>query len=138
MARPKNTLKFTVEQVEAAIRSAAGLVTPAAKLLSQTTGTTCSPQTIRNYITRYKRLQDVIEEIREATLDLAETRVKGLLKKGDPKVCMWYLDRLGQSRGFGAKHELSGPQGSPLVSGVSIYLPAERDERALARERGAR
>lgn len=116
--------RFTVEQVEQALRKNLGLVAPTARALG------CSTQSVRNYLKRYKRLRDVCHEVREAMLDLAESRVAGAVQKGDMFTIRWYLDRLGHDRGYGqtlrATAEHTAADGS--TSSMTIYLPAERDE----------
>lgn len=61
--------KFTVAEVESALRRSGGFITHAARLLG------CHYHTILNYIDRYPELDDVREEIRETYKDTAESLI---------------------------------------------------------------
>lgn len=104
-----NTDKFTVEQVEEALRQGAGLKNGAAKILD------CSPSTITNYIKRYKKLKNVIEEAKEATLDMAEAQLINLIQDGDRTSIIFFLKTQGKDRGYVERQELTGSaDGDPI------------------------
>lgn len=94
MAAPK---MLSEAQIEAALRSHAGIMSFAAKAL----GVTRSAVHIR--VDRSPRLQAVAAEVRETILDAAEGNIAKAINKGDVQTSRWYAERLGQGRGYGNK-----------------------------------
>lgn len=104
-----NTPKYTVEQVEEALRLSAGLLYGAAEKLR------CAPSTVTNYVKRHKRLQRAIEEAKESTLDMAEAQLINLMQEGDRTAIIFYLKTQGKERGYIERQELTGAaDGDPI------------------------
>jgi hypothetical protein len=114
---------FKPEQIEAALRATAGIRSAAAAKLG------CSPNTVTNYIRRYKSLQVAEAEILDINIDIAEGKLLTAIKRGDIRAVRFYLETKGAHRGYTKRTEVSGPNGSPVqTSTVAVYLPRERDE----------
>jgi hypothetical protein len=116
--------RFKVEHVEAALRKSHGLVSLAAELLAKAYGS-CSPGTVRNYLKRHPKLQAVVEETIERTLDLAENRLIRAIGDGNMTGVIFYLKTKGKGRGYVERLEASGPGGGPIQteSTHNVILP---------------
>lgn len=103
--------KYTIEQVETALRLASGLRTHAAKQLD------CSCTTVSLYVKRSKHLQQVEAEIVEQTLDFCEAQLIRNAKAGKELSLFKYLDCKGSQRGYGRQQlvvENTGLGGGPI------------------------
>jgi predicted transcriptional regulator len=100
--------RFTVEQIEHALRESAGLQYVAANLLR------CAPSTVTSYVQSSKRLQRVIEECQQGVLDLAEGKIVEKIRDGDLTAIIFYLKTKGKNRGYTERQEHSGPDGKDL------------------------
>lgn len=87
-------LKYTRDEIARGILEAKGLITQAALIVG------CTPQTIHNYIARYPDLQDVLNQAREQTIDIAERKLYELVEKGELGAVIFLLKTLGKSRGY--------------------------------------
>jgi len=103
-----NKPKFTIAQVEQAIRDSAGLLYLAAKRLR------CSPSTVTNYVERSKRLQQAVEESIETRLDIAEGKLAEKISEGDTTALIFFLKTKGKKRGYTERQELADADGKPL------------------------
>jgi hypothetical protein len=104
MASPK----YTVEQIEAGLRAAAGIISAAAVKLN------CTPRTIRNYLDKYPELREVEAEILDQNLDLAETKLLTAIRDGNLTAVIFYLKTKGKPRGYTERAELTGADGGPI------------------------
>lgn len=114
---------FTVAQVAEALRHGAGIHTVAAQVLG------CAPNTIKNYVLRYKELAELELELRETHLDLAESKLLSAIKDGNMTAIIFFLKCQGKSRGYIERQEsrvdIAGVAGAhPVV----VYLPKEEPE----------
>ena len=100
--------RFTVDQIEHALRESAGLQYVAANLLR------CSPSTITSYVQSSKRLQRVVEECQQGVLDLAEGKIVEKIRDGDLTAIIFYLKTKGKSRGYTERQEFTGADGKDL------------------------
>jgi len=100
--------RFTIEQIEEALRQSAGIRSGAAAKLG------CTPTTVSNYIARSKRLQKVAEEIVEETLDLAEGVLIKAISDNNLTATIFYLKTKGKARGYTERAELTGKEGGPV------------------------
>ena len=120
-----NRQHFTKERIAEALRVSAGVYALAADKLG------CAPNTIKNYVRRYKYLQKVEEEIREQTLDLAESALLKMIgdqnHRNHATAVIFYLKTKGKARGYVERSEVTGPQGAP-VAVIGAYLPREGPE----------
>jgi len=91
MARTK---KYSIKNVEKALIASGGFKSEAARKLG------CSTRTIYNYINKDEKLKDLIWDIEEQYLDLAEANIIKRLRDGDFEASKFYLERKGRSRGY--------------------------------------
>jgi hypothetical protein len=100
--------RFTIAQVEEALRHGGGLYTYAARILH------CAPNTIANYVNRSERLQDVLSELNVTMLDLAEANLFKHIVDSNLTALIFYLKCKGKLRGYVERQEVSGPAGAPI------------------------
>ncbi|RTL06423.1 hypothetical protein EKK58_05580 [Candidatus Dependentiae bacterium] len=121
--------KFRIADIEEALRLCAGIRGAAALKLGTTT------TTVTNYINRSKRLQDVVAELEEQHLDMAESKLLAGIKNGDRTYVIFYLKTKGKRRGYTERVDVSGPEGLPIA--LDIDLSQASDEELLAIIRGS-
>lgn len=97
--------KVTDEEIAEALRRTYGLVTSAAILLSKKLKENgeksgISHQAISKRIEKNKRLQNLYEELRAATLDMAEMELLKLIKDGNLGAICFFLKCKGKKRGW--------------------------------------
>jgi hypothetical protein len=117
--------KLRVEQVAEALRNAGGIFSGAAQQLN------CAPNTIANYVRASASLRDLLEELQEQHLDLAETKLIKLILDGDKTAIIFYLKTKGKSRGYSDRTEVTGANGAPLTTDVK-ELSDEELERIIS------
>ena len=98
-------------QVEDAIRRAAGNVTAAARGLG--VGRTA----LHARIAKSPDLQRVLQEEREALVDMAESALRAEVLDRNMTAIIWTLKASPEAkrRGWGERHELGGPDGGPVL-----------------------
>ena len=96
------TPRFKVAKVEEALRTSGGIYTVAAQKLR------CAPNTVKNYVERHPRLQQVREELLDQNLDLAEAHLLSLIADKNLGAITFFLRTQGRSRGYGDKMEVRG------------------------------
>lgn len=69
----------------------------------------------------YPEIALAIQEEVEACTDLAEINIRKLLKDGNAKVSMWYLDRKAKDRGYGNQVKVDANVAN--TGQVHVYLP---------------
>jgi hypothetical protein len=106
---------FTVEEIEKALRKALGLKSYAAKNLG------CDYKTIDNYCKRYKKLQKIIDEMKETRLDIAESKLMTGVNEGNPTLIIFLLKTQGKGRGYVERqeHEHTGKDGGPIQQNIT-------------------
>ena len=87
--------RHTIPQIEAALHRANGRPAVAARILG------ISRQAMHERIVRTPHLREVIEEIEQTLLDLAEGAIIKAIRAGHFPTIKWFLDRRGRSRGYG-------------------------------------
>ena len=117
-----NKHRYKVEEIEAALKAKAGLVTAASEALG------CDRTTVIRYINKHPRLQKVQEDIRERMKDLAEGALYKLLSKEHAPTVHWYLGRMAADRGYGQTIAMEGTRDGPPIqvegkATVKLYLP---------------
>lgn len=110
--------KFTVAQIESALRKAAGVYTLAAAQVEKATGRGCAPNTVANYVKRHKRLQLVVGEILDQNLDVAEAGLLTHLRDTNLTAIIFYLKTKGKHRGYTERVENTGPDGGAMEVAV--------------------
>lgn len=101
----------SVVQIEDAIRKSAGNVTYAAKALG--VGRTA----LHARIAKSADLQRVLQEEREALVDMAESALRAEVLDRNMTAIIWTLKASPEAkrRGWSERHELGGPDGGPVV-----------------------
>lgn len=120
--------KFTVGQVKDALEKSAGIYTQAAAILAQSTGGTCTRQTVSKMVSKYPTLQAAMDEIDERVLDLAEAQSLKLLKEGDGAHLRWFLGKKGARRGYGDKLTVEGEVARRATLDVNVSLQGRAKE----------
>lgn len=100
--------KFTIAEIEQALRETRGLQYLAAQKLR------CAPSTVTNYVKDSRRLQKVIEEEQEKRLDMAEAKLLTNVAEGDNASIFFFLKTQGKKRGYTERQEFSGPNGEKI------------------------
>jgi hypothetical protein len=96
----KAVRRFTQQQVIDALVQGEGFKITAAAALR------CSRRTITRYIERYPAVREAYEDARQATLDLAESRLLALVRKDDWRAIRYLLSTLGKDRGYTERQEI--------------------------------
>lgn len=91
IGRPK---KYTLEEIEDALRGNRGLLSDAAKSLG------ASRHTIARYVAENPSLQEAIHEAREATIDFAENALHAAIERKELGAIIFYLKTQAKSRGY--------------------------------------
>jgi len=91
--------KFTLEQVEQALRAAYGNQSKAARMLNT------NRSTINGYLNRYEYLRDVVAEAKEHALDIAEDQLMEKIKDGNMAAIIFFLKTQGKGRGYVEKQD---------------------------------
>ena len=101
----------SVVQIEDAIRKAAGNVTAAAR------GLGINRTSLHARIARSPALQQVLQEEREALVDMAESALRAEVLDRNMTAVIWTLKASPEAkrRGWGERTELSGKDGGPIV-----------------------
>jgi transposase-like protein len=92
---------MTEARVRKALQEAGGIVAHAARLLG------VDRVTVWRWLKRYPELAQVREEARERLVDAAEDVIARAVEQGDVRAAMFVLDRLGWSRGWGRRQEMT-------------------------------
>ena len=112
----------SVVQIEDAIRKSAGNVTYAAKALG--VGRTA----LHARIAKSPQLQQVLQEEREALVDMAESALRAEVLDRNMTAIIWTLKASPEAkrRGWSERHEMTGPDGGPvLVERVEVIAPTD-------------
>jgi hypothetical protein len=92
---PLRDEEFTPDEVIKAIQDCHGLVHLAARSKLR-----CSPQTVYNYINRYPKIKEALDNERPYSTDIAEDRLLRALNEGQAWAIKFYLATIGKDRGF--------------------------------------
>lgn len=124
---PKN---ITEKQYIAAIRRHSGVQSLVAKQFSITRSA------VSQRIGGSPRLQEVLREVEEENLDMAEGVIFTALRHKDKQTARWYAERKGKNRGYATKIEAEAklPEGEleAIVTAFGGNLDALRKARAAA------
>jgi hypothetical protein len=111
--------KFKVADVAAALKKSAGVLSGAAQILAQAYGS-CDRETVRNYLERYPRLRQVVDETIEHTLDLAEHKLISAIDKDHDWAIRFFLETKGKHRGYTKRQEITGSMTARLEVTVDV------------------
>lgn len=129
--------RLSTATVAEALRQAAAIKSVAAQKLG------ISRSYLYDYIRAHPDLEDVIADVEEQTLDLAETQLVKALGEGDGQSVRFYLKTKGKNRGYTERVESTGPEGGPQVHrlapalDMSAYTDAELATLEALLEKGS-
>ena len=110
-----NKNRYTQEQIKDAIIKAGGFISIACKSLD------CTRKTIYNYMDKYPELKEVVIDIREQYLDVAEAALIKNVKDGKSSDIKYFLNTQGKKRGYIEKSELDITSGEePIKINIKI------------------
>ncbi len=115
--------RYTIEQMEQALRDSRGLLSPAARRLG------CDRATMYNYAARYPRIQQTIDDAREQLIDSAESKLaEAIESKADPWAIQFVLKTLGKHRGYTERTETDvTSKGEPLSASRTVFILPAKD-----------
>lgn len=93
------TEKFTLEQIKKSLEKANGFISVAAKNLN------CDKTTVYDYIKKYPELNDTLQEIRNNTLDYAESKLLQHIDNNNFNALKFFLETQGKQRGYTVRTE---------------------------------
>ena len=113
--------KVNLDQIERALKASGGFITIAAEKLNVT------HSAVSQRISKNKRLQNLVLELKEATLDLSESKLTDAINDNKSWAIMYHLDNQGERRGYGkrSKHEITGKGGQPLLATPEVKIQVE-------------
>ncbi len=120
------TQKFTPDEVIAALAEAKGMVYVAADILH------CVPQTVYNYIKRYRSVARELERQDGLMGDRAELKLFTAIARNEPWAIKFYLRTKHKARGYVERSELSGPDGGPVAITIIEQIVAPGDDQTDA------
>ncbi len=90
-------------------------------------------QAVNYRILKSPTLKAALNDIRESTLDLSETKLIQNIKKGDNTAIIFYLKCHGKNRGYveRQKVEISGDDKKPINLNAKINLDDELKKRGI-------
>jgi len=94
------TARVPDKKIIEAIRAIGPFISEVARSLSM------KPNTLYHRVERTKKLQEVMDEERDAIVDISESNVWKGVKAGDKKDSKYILDRLGKNRGYTTRAEI--------------------------------
>jgi hypothetical protein len=104
--------RYTAEQVAEALKASAGIQAAAARRLGCGRDTVaaarrlgCDRNTIGNYIKRYATVRQALEEARDTTIDLAESKLIEKVQAGEWPAIAFTLKTVGRHRGYVERQE---------------------------------
>lgn len=80
-----------------------------------------TPQTFREWRKLHPEFEQLVDDVAEGNLDVAEQSLMKSIRSGNAKAIMFYLDRKGKGRGYGIQFPGATPQ-SPLYLDASPQL----------------
>ena len=104
----------TTEQVIWAIHDTHGLPSLASRQLG------IAVSTFYNYVNRYPTIKRALDDERNIWIDVAESELIKLIKKGNITAIMFFLKTVGKMRGYVERQEISGADNGPLVINVKL------------------
>lgn len=114
-------LRYTPEQVAAALKETRGMVYLAADRLG------CSHVTIQNYVKRFKVVEEAYNTQRGRLIDTAELALWKGVQEGEQWAVLFALRTLGKDRGFVERQEVTGKDGEPFSITIRRVTHASPD-----------
>ncbi len=107
------------------LRANGGLLAMTAKQISEECGTSYTRQAVRD---RAMKKPELLADIQNEVVDIAESRLNELMKSADERValraCEFYLDRKGKHRGYTTKQEFDVTSNGQTVSMPPVVIIA--------------
>ncbi len=119
--------KITEKALIAALRKWGGIQTLAARELGTTR------QNVHSRIKNSARLQEVVAEVEEETLDLGEGHIVKGVRKGDKDLVKYYLDRKGKMRGYGPRSDVEAKLSEDTLMAIVVAMGGDLDKLKAAR-----
>lgn len=119
MSRAKRVPTATII---AALRASGGIIMTAAKKVG------VDPTTLRRRIKAEPALKDAYEAISEEFVDLAESKLISLVKKGNVAAIIFTLKTKGKARGYVERQELETVGGETIHFYIPKKTPLPEDE----------
>jgi hypothetical protein len=119
--------KLKVEQIVKAIKKTNGLISLTAEMLN------VRRSTIHNYVNRYPKVRQAVEDARGLFLDEVELALRRAVLDGQGWAICFTLRTLGRDRGYGERQEIRIEEARPIellpiVSGNTLKAFAPPDE----------
>ncbi len=112
----------TINEVTGALRRNRGRINSTAWELGIT------EHALRTRINKNPKLKELLDEIRESRLDIAEKRLEELIESRDPKVALsatqYFLDRQGKERGYAPTQKMEGKVEVPVTVEIRRFSDA--------------
>ena len=67
-------------------------------------------------------LHEVVQQGRDALLDMAEDKLAQKIKEGDTTTLIFFLKTQGKKRGYIERQELTGAEEKPLFDGLNVKI----------------
>lgn len=108
--------RTTIEQIKEALESAGGFISHAAEMLG------VSQSAVSQRIAKSTELQETLKQIEEANLDIAESELIKLMRRGNLGAICFYLKCKGKGRGYVEKQIISHDLDGQSIDGVNIEV----------------
>ncbi len=123
MSRKK---KILVKDVEPLVKECQGNIAAVARKLK------VSWSTVDRRVKESKSLQMAVKEAREASLDLAESKLEEKIREGNLTAIIFKLKTQGADRGYSQRHEITGKAGKPIKSESKSEVKLDTEGQAEA------
>jgi hypothetical protein len=111
------------DEVISALKATDGMLTYSAMILG------VSYNTLRKYVQGNAKVQEVLYEIEEHALDIAETNLQQIAEGGDLKAIIFFLKNKGKRRGFGDPGRQPMVPTQPITFKYKLVLPESYKQR---------
>jgi hypothetical protein len=127
-SRLKTTAVKTAErkkEVLEALKSVLGIVSAACDKASVTRGT------FYRWCETDKAFDESVKEITERAIDFAESKLLEQIKDGNTTATIFYLKTKGKARGYVERSELTGIDGAPVSTSLSVTVIDSKTKDAV-------
>jgi regulatory Fis family protein len=109
-------IKHSIDEIEYALRACSGYISVAARFLGITA------RGLRVRIQRDKRLQLILEDVREEDLDNTEMQLDALIKDKTIPAIIWKLKCRGRHRGWIERDDYNAPVNDTVLQPPTIII----------------
>jgi|TARA_Y100000310_G_scaffold31852_1_gene30197 hypothetical protein len=121
--------KYSDDQILEALEKCGGVVLHAAQALG------AARASIQRRIDNSKELTQQLKDLREVNIDIAESKLMELIRKGQPAAVIFYLKCVAKHRGYVERAEVTGKDGADLVLPIANVPRATSMEEWLEQNR---